>query len=94
VLPFGAPPDLNALMRKSASFHWTFMFTRSLFDTPDLARQGWILAQVAQWVDQGLLRSTLAEDLGPICARGLRGAHQRLERGDTVGKLVLSGLRP
>jgi zinc-binding alcohol dehydrogenase family protein len=36
VVPFDRPPDMNLLMRKSAGFVWEFMFTRSMFRTPDI----------------------------------------------------------
>jgi zinc-binding alcohol dehydrogenase family protein len=88
-----APEAINvlALKRKSLSLHWELMFTRSLFQTPDMAEQGRLLARVAELVEAGRLRTTLGEDLGPICAATLRQAHQRIESQTTVGKLVLSG---
>jgi NADPH:quinone reductase-like Zn-dependent oxidoreductase len=67
------------------------MFTRSLFATPDLAQQGQILARVAELVDQGRIRSTLADDLGPINAENLTAAHRTLLQQRCIGKLVLSG---
>lgn len=91
IVPFAASPDLNLLMRKSVSFLWEFMFTRSLFSTGDRARQGAILDSVAAMVDGGQLVSTASEVLGPIAAATLRAAHRQLESGRTVGKLVLSG---
>ena len=88
-----APEAINvlALKRKSLSLHWELMFTRSLFQTADMAEQGRLLAQVAQLVEAGRLRTTLANDLGPICAATLRQAHQMIESQTTIGKLVLSG---
>jgi zinc-binding alcohol dehydrogenase family protein len=88
-----APEAINvlALKRKSLSLHWELMFTRSLFQTADMAAQGRLLAQVAQLVEAGRLRTTLANDLGPICAATLRQAHQKIESQTTIGKLVLSG---
>jgi zinc-binding alcohol dehydrogenase family protein len=83
--------NVLALKRKSLSLHWELMFTRSLFQTADMAAQGRLLAQVAQLVEAGRLRTTLANDLGPICAATLREAHQMIESQTTIGKLVLSG---
>ncbi|MBT2134493.1 zinc-binding alcohol dehydrogenase family protein [Croceibacterium sp. LX-88] len=91
VVPFDTAPDLNLLMRKSASFLWEFMFTRPMFSTPDKARQGEILKKVATFVDEGKLAPTASANLGPITAENLRTAHARLESGRTLGKLVLSG---
>ena len=83
--------ELTPLMQKSVSLHWEFMFTRSLFQTPDMQRQHEILDEAAALIDDGTLRTTLAESLGPITAANLRRAHQMLERGRTIGKLVLEG---
>jgi NADPH:quinone reductase len=86
-----APVELTTLMQKSISIHWEFMFTRSLFQTPDMQRQHEILEEAAALIDDGTLRTTLTESLGPINAANLRRAHQLLERGRTIGKLVLEG---
>ena len=53
------PLDVMALKRKSLSLHWELMFTRSLFQTDDMAAQGRLLDRVAALVDAGALRSTL-----------------------------------
>lgn len=86
-----APPDVRLLKVKAASLHWELMFTRPMFDTPDVEQQHRILAEVARLLDAGTLRSTLAEVLGPITAANLRRAHAALEAGHTRGKLVLEG---
>ena len=85
--------ELTSLMQKSASIHWELMFTRSLFQTADMQRQHEILEEVAALIDDGTLRTTLAESLGAINAENLRRAHFMLERGRTIGKLVLEGFR-
>ncbi len=86
-MPFHAAPDLNLLMRKSASFFLEFMFTRSMFATPDKARQGEILKQIATFVDAGKLLPTATATLGRYHSGKLRDAHARLESGRTLGKL-------
>ncbi len=86
-----APLDIRLLKRKSISLHWEFMFTRPLFGTPDLARQGEILAEVARLVDAGQLRSTMTAHFGAINAANLRRAHALLESGRGRGKVVLEG---
>ncbi|WP_066946628.1 zinc-binding alcohol dehydrogenase family protein [Streptomyces lushanensis] len=83
--------DIGVLKPKSVSFHWEFMFTRSLFRTPDLRRQGHVLAQIARLVDQGALTTTATRDLGPINAANLREAHRIQESGTSIGKITLSG---
>ncbi|MFZ4499181.1 MAG: zinc-binding alcohol dehydrogenase family protein [Burkholderiales bacterium] len=85
------PLDIRLLKRKSISLHWEFMFTRPLFGTADVARQGDILAEVARLVDAGALRSTLTEHFGNINAANLRRAHALLESGHGRGKVVLEG---
>lgn len=85
------PLDIMQLKRKSASLHWEFMFTRSMFATPDMIKQHEILNRVAELVDQGVLVSTLAENFGTINATNLRRAHTRLESGTARGKIVLEG---
>ncbi|WP_224240777.1 zinc-binding alcohol dehydrogenase family protein [Hyalangium gracile] len=87
------PLKLGALMRKSVSFAWELMFTRPMFQTPDMDEQHRILTQVAQWIDAGRVKTTLTEKLTPISAAQLRAAHAKLESGKMVGKLVLEGWR-
>ncbi len=85
------PLPMMKLRRKSASFSWEGMFTRSLLGTPDMIEQHHLLNAVADLVDAGTLQATMTENLGPIDARNLRAAHRRIESGTTVGKLVLAG---
>lgn len=91
--PDPAAINLLSLKRKSLSLHWEWMFTRSHFQTADMARQGEILGRVAGLADRGHLRSTARECLGPISASNLRLAHRQLEAGHSLGKRVLSGFR-
>ncbi|RYF27704.1 MAG: zinc-binding alcohol dehydrogenase family protein [Comamonadaceae bacterium] len=83
--------DVVPLKRKSLSLHWELMFTRPLYGTPDLARQGELLAEVAALIDAGRLRSTLTTTLDGINARNLQQAHELVESGKTIGKVVLEG---
>lgn len=83
--------DIVPFKRKSLSVHWELMFTRPLYNTADVARQGEILAEVSALADAGLLRTTLHKDYGPINATNLRRAHRLLESGGGIGKTVLSG---
>lgn len=82
---------IGKLKSKSISFHWEFMFTRSMLQTPDIARQHQILSEVATLVDDGVLSSTANGDLGPINAANLRRAHRALEAGTAIGKITLAG---
>ncbi|NFV81451.1 zinc-binding alcohol dehydrogenase family protein [Magnetospirillum aberrantis] len=83
--------NLGLFKRKSVSVHWEFMFTRSLFATPDVIAQHHLLAEVSRLVDQGVLRTTLSETMGAINAANLIKAHALIESGKAKGKVVLEG---
>jgi zinc-binding alcohol dehydrogenase family protein len=83
--------DVRKLKTKSASLHWEFMFTRSMFQTPDQIRQHELLNRVAGLIDAGVLRTTLNERFGAINAANLRRAHALLESNRARGKIVLEG---
>jgi zinc-binding alcohol dehydrogenase family protein len=85
------PVDMGPLMQKSASFSWELMFTRSSFQTPDMICQHELLCEMADLVEAGTIRTTLKQNLGRINATNLRRAHQLLEGGRVIGKLVLEG---
>ncbi|WP_432542651.1 zinc-binding alcohol dehydrogenase family protein [Kineococcus sp. SYSU DK002] len=82
--------DLMPLKAKSIAWHWEFMFTRSMFSTPDLAEQGRLLAATADLVDAGRVRTTLTTTIEDFSAAGLREAHRLVETGRTVGKVVVT----
>src|SRR5581483_5489262 len=83
--------DVMKLKTKSLSLHWELMFTRSLFQTPDMAEQGKLLAEIATLVDAGQIRSTTTASFGRINAENLRRAHALIESGRAQGKIVLAG---
>lgn len=87
------PPvlDIMPFKTKSVSIHWELMFTRSLFQTTDMALQRDLLNELADLVDSGEVKSTLTESFGTINATNLLRAHQLLESGKAVGKIVLEG---
>lgn len=85
------PLEQGAMKRKSATVVWEFMYTRSMFQTPDMIEQHHLLNRVAQWIDAGKLTCTLNEVLTPINAENLRQAHKTIEAGHTIGKIVLEG---
>ncbi|MBF0448094.1 MAG: zinc-binding alcohol dehydrogenase family protein [Magnetococcales bacterium] len=76
---------------KAVSIHWEMMFTRSLFQTSDIARQGEILNEVSELLDSGRIRTTATETFGLINAKNLIRAHAILESGKAKGKIVLAG---
>ncbi|WP_244851571.1 zinc-binding alcohol dehydrogenase family protein [Caballeronia sp. SL2Y3] len=81
--------DAMPLKRKSISLHWELMFTRSLFETADMVRQHEILNRVSALIDDGTLRTTMADHFGTINATNLRRAHALIESGRARGKIVL-----
>jgi zinc-binding alcohol dehydrogenase family protein len=85
------PIAMDVVRSKSASVCWELMFTRPRFKTADMIEQHKLLNQVSAWLDEGKLRGTLKETLSPINAANLRKAHQKLESGTMIGKLVLQG---
>lgn len=82
---------MNLLRGKSITFSWEGMFTRSMFRTSDMARQGEILNEVSSLVDAGVLKTTLQVDLGSINAHNVMQAHQLIGSGRMIGKVAMSG---
>ena len=83
--------DISPFKTKSVSVHWEFMFTRSMFATPDIGKQGELLNEIARLVDDGTIRTTLSESFGVINAANLKRAHALLESHRSKGKIVLEG---
>ena len=93
VLINNEPLELALLMRKCVSIHWESMFTRSMLQTADMAEQHALLDKVAEIVDAGEIRTTVAEHFGTINAANLKRAHALLETGKARGKIVLEGFQ-
>jgi NADPH2:quinone reductase len=85
-----APVNLRQLKSKSVSFHWELMFTRPMFYTSDMIRQQEILNIISELLDNGTLQSTLTTTLKGFTAANLQQAHQLLESGKTIGKVVVA----
>lgn len=83
--------DVMPMKRKSLSLRWELMFTRSLFETPDMIKQHELLNRVSALVDEGVLKTTLGEHFGTINAENMRRAHAVIESGKARGKIVLEG---
>ncbi len=83
--------DVMLFKRKAVSIHHELMFTRSIYQTPDMIEQGRILDEIAAAADDGRIRSTATVRLGTINADNLKKAHAQLESGSTIGKVVLEG---
>jgi NADPH2:quinone reductase len=85
------PVDLRLFMIKALRYSHEFMFTRSMFRTPDMIEQHRLLDAAAAMFDRGVLTSTRSQTVGTINAANLRKAHAQLESTHTLGKLVLEG---
>ncbi len=83
------PMPMGGMKMKAASFHWEFMFARAMHQTPDMIEQHKLLSWVADEIDAGRIRTTLAETLSPINAETMREAHRMLETKTAKGKIVL-----
>ncbi|QJE97788.1 zinc-binding alcohol dehydrogenase family protein [Luteolibacter luteus] len=82
-------PDIGLLKSKSVAFIWEFMFTRSMFQTPDMVAQHDMLKEVATLVDAGRIRTTMTKNGGTLSPQTLTAAHQEQEAGKMIGKQVL-----
>ena len=88
-----SPLPMELMKTKAASLHWEFMYTRSMFQTDDMIAQHHLLNWAAEQIDQGRIRTTVNAVLSPINAANLRQAHQQIETGTAMGKLVLEGFK-
>ena len=86
------PVNINVFQRKSVALMWELMFTRPMYQTPDMQEQHNILNKAARLLDEGVLRTTMTEQYGSLTTENLRKAHARLETGSMIGKLVLGGI--
>jgi NADPH:quinone reductase len=82
--------DLDELKPKSAGFVWEFMFTRSMYKTADRVKQHELLNSVADLIDSGELKTTLKEVFGQMSVENIMKAHEQLEAGSSIGKIVLT----
>jgi zinc-binding alcohol dehydrogenase family protein len=83
--------DVMKLKPKSLSLHLEFMFARSMHKANDLIEQHHLLSNVSKLIDQGHIKTTLGKNLGTINAENVRKAHELLESGASIGKIVLEG---
>ena len=81
----------NPFRLKSPRIVWEYMMTRSRFQTPDMHRQGEILAEVSRRCDAGEFPKIDTRLFDGFTAANLREAHAAMENGTAHGKWVLSG---
>ncbi|WLS78367.1 zinc-binding alcohol dehydrogenase family protein [Erwinia pyri] len=83
------PLEMNQLKLKSAALHFELMYTRSMFNTPDIARQGEILDATAKLLDAGKITTTLNKTLQGLSVETLTEAHKLVLEGHMRGKVVM-----
>ncbi len=94
-VPFGhvvaidAADDVTPLKTKAMSFHWEYMFARTLHHTDDMCLQGEMLARLARLADAGVIRTTANERIKGFTAASMREAHRRVESRSMIGKVVV-----
>ncbi|MGQ7274920.1 zinc-binding alcohol dehydrogenase family protein [Marinobacter sp. V034] len=84
------PLAMDTLKTKSAGIVWEFMFTRAMFKTDDMIEQQHLLNRIGEMVDAGELVTTCNKVVKPINAANLRKVHAEIEKGGSIGKIVLS----
>ena len=85
-----APEDFGKLFSNAAALHFELMFVRPRGGAT-MTRQHEILRDVAALVDEGKLKTTMTRRLKPISAATLKQAHEAVESGRTIGKVVVEG---
>ena len=85
------PLDVMKMKPKSLSLHIELMFARSMFNAVDMNEQGRLLNRISDLVDRGYIQTTAGKNLGAINDVNLKAAHEELESGKSIGKIVLEG---
>ena len=83
------PLDITIFKQKSVSISWEFMYTRSMFQTEDMAEQQKLLAAVSGLLDDGVLVTTRQETFYGLTVENIRTMHVKQESGKMIGKQVL-----
>ncbi|MGY8843394.1 MAG: zinc-binding alcohol dehydrogenase family protein [Burkholderiales bacterium] len=84
--------NIKSGKQKALRFAWELMFTRPMFNTPDMDEQHKILNRVSKMLDDGTLISTVTNNLGKLSPKTIVEAHKQQESGRVIGKNVLEGL--
>lgn len=82
--------DLRVLKAKSIAWHWESMFTRGVFETPDMIAQHELLDEAAGLFESGALTSTRTREITGVNADSVREAHRIVASGANIGKVVLT----
>jgi NADPH2:quinone reductase len=80
--------DISSLAPYAISVHLEAVFARVVTNQhPE--QQGLILRALTQLVEAGKIRSTLQKTLSGLTSDNIRTAHELVEKGDMIGKVVL-----
>ena len=79
----------DPLKAKCVRIAWEFMAARSRFQTPDMCRQGEILAEIAARCEAGIFPKLTTRVFAALTTDNLRTAHAAMETGAAHGKWVL-----
>lgn len=90
IVEFDSGIDLSKLQGKSVGFVWELMFTRSIYKTQDMYKQGDILKQVANLIDSGRIQSTLTKEINGFNVESIKQGHRLVESGAMIGKLAIN----
>ena len=82
--------NANALMLKSASLHTEMVFSKVLHGY-DVESQGRTLEAVAALLAEGRIRPITTTRLKGLTPETMRAAHDLLESGRNIGKVVIAG---
>ncbi|MFD8525091.1 zinc-binding alcohol dehydrogenase family protein [Streptomyces capillispiralis] len=82
--------ELLPLKSKSISWHWEFMFTRSMHRTADMIEQKRLLERVSDLIDEKRISTTVSRVIDDFSAAGIREAHRLVETGHVTGKVVVT----
>jgi NADPH2:quinone reductase len=83
------PLDADPLVRKSVSIHTEMVFSK-ITSGGDAAGQGTILTRLTTDVTAGRLRPIVTTTLHGLTVETMRRAHDLVESGRTIGKVVLA----
>jgi zinc-binding alcohol dehydrogenase family protein len=87
VVDGGPPLDVHPLVPKAASLHMEMVFGRIIYDR-EPEWQARILATVASLVVEGRVKPIATTLLDGLTAETMKAAHELVESGRTVGKVV------
>ncbi|KAF8998366.1 GroES-like protein [Cyathus striatus] len=85
--PQGTYDGFGAGQTKGVAVHWGFVFTRIICKW-EMEYQGKALRDMAKMFDEGKLKSITSRTL-ELTVQGVRDAHQLMESGEAIGKVVL-----